>query len=89
MQTNPLVGVIMMEVRNGPPANAPDAELLCSWALRWKCVGGGLGIFRYGTPNNGTPLPISFPYHSHTSRCSYGSSMGMGVPRISLEGVLG
>ena len=22
-------GVIMMEVRNGPPANAPDAELLC------------------------------------------------------------
>ena len=40
MQTNPLVGVIMMEVRNGPPANAPDAELLCSWALRfvrWRC----------------------------------------------------
>ena len=36
-------------------------------------------------------LPISFPYHSHTSRDSYGSSMGMGVPlllgvpRISLD----
>jgi len=31
--------------------------------------------------------PISFPYHSHTSRDSYGSSMGMGVPLLGLPGI--
>ena len=40
-----------------------------------------------GTPNSGTPLPISFPYHSHTSRDSYGSSMGMGVPLFRVPGI--
>ena len=39
-----------------------------------------------GAPNSRTPLPISFPYHSHSSRDSYGSGMGMGVPLFgSLE----
>ena len=39
------------------------------------------------------PLPIGFPYHSHTSRDSYGCGMGvvwewgslLGIPGISLE----
>ena len=35
-----------------------------------------LGIF-LGAPNNGTSLPISFPYHSHCSRDSYGSGIGV------------
>ena len=41
--------------------------------------GGGfkyLGIFA-GTLNSGTPIPISLPYHSHTSRDSYGNGMGV------------
>ena len=31
--------------------------------------------------------PISFPYHSHTSRDPYGSNMGMGVPLLGLPQV--
>ena len=30
-------------------------------------------------------LPISFLYHSHTSRDSYGSSMGKGVPLLGVS----
>ena len=33
------------------------------------------------------PLPISFPYHSHTSRDSYGSRMGMGFPLLGVPGI--
>jgi len=32
-------------------------------------------------------LPIPFPCHSHTSRDSYGSSMGMGVPLLGVPGI--
>ena len=40
-----------------------------------------------GTPNNGTPIPILLPYHSHKNRWKYGNGMGMGVPHAwgSLE----
>ena len=44
----------------------------------------GLEIFP-GTLNSGTPLPISLPYHSHTSRDSMGmiwEAYGKGVPLL-------
>ena len=49
---------------------------------------------RNGPPMMGPPSYKRFPYHSHTSRDSYGSGMGvvwewgvplLGVPRISLD----
>ena len=42
--------------------------------------------FSKGPPILG-PLATSFPYHSHTSRDSYGSSMGMGVPLLGVRGI--
>ena len=42
--------------------------------------------FSKGPPIMG-PLATSFPYHSHTSRDSYGSSMGMGVPLLGVRGI--
>ncbi len=29
-----------------------------------------------GTPNNGTPIPILLPYHSHKNSLKYGNGMG-------------
>ena len=47
------VGVIMMEVRNGPPANAPDAELLCNWARFWGRLESSVDRWNFaGNPGN-------------------------------------
>ena len=40
-----------------------------------------------GTPNNGTPLLVSFPYYSHIFRDSYGSGMGILYGKLTNKGV--
>ena len=47
-----------------------------------------LGIFSRDPQGHGKTFPISFPYHSHTSRDSYSVGMRvllLGVTRISLD----
>ena len=50
----------------------------CSTAKRfkrWKLLN-RLSREILGTPNNGTPIPILLPYHSHKNPLEYGNGMG-------------
>ena len=68
MDSFPLVGVFHLLM--------VQCRIIISHDLRFGSEYLMMSMEILGTPNNGTPIPILLPYHSHKNPLEYGNGVG-------------